>query len=167
MPTYDQEMGTPCILKRTWTCPWMMLYAVDEMFHVFQGVGANNVDKQRIVAYKILTLALLHCTKWHGCAKKHCNTLGDAYPLVDLTDVDDLECLGWAVYNGVFIPGNPPTGHHDWSCIITEMTLHLIFCGKTVGAHCPPYTVVSFNAKWAMRFMKEQGLQQPDRRRKP
>ena len=113
-----------------------MLYAMDEMFHIFWGLGPNDVDRQCVVAYEILALAALHCMEWCSCTKKHCNSFGDSYPLVDLTDVDDLEHLAWAVYNGVFIPGDPPilTGHHDWSCIITGMTLHLIFCGKTGGA---------------------------------
>ena len=128
MPMFDREMGMPCILKR----PCMMLYAMDEMFHIFQGMGDSDVNGQRVVACKILTLASLHCMEWHGCAKKCCNTLSDAYPLVDLTDMDNLECLAWAVYDGIFIPGDPPilTGCHDWLHIITGMTLHLIFHGS-------------------------------------
>ena len=135
MPMYDREVGTPCVPKRTGMHPCMMLYAMDEMFHVFQGMGDNDVDEQCIVAYEILTLASLCCMEWCSCAKKCCNTLSDAYPLVDLTDVDDLEDLAWAVYDGIFIPGDPPilTGHHDGLHIITEMTCHFIFCSKTVG----------------------------------
>ena len=169
MLTYDHEMGVPCNQKRMRTCPRMMLYAMDEMFHVFQGMGANDLNGQCVIAYEILALALLHCTEQCSCIKKHCNNLNDTYPLVDLTDVDDLECLACAVYSNVFIPGDPPmlTSHHDWSCIITGMTLHLIFHGKTVEEHCPPCTVASFNAKWAMRLTQQQGLQQPDKRRKP
>ena len=161
MPTYDHEKGTPCNQKRTGTCPHMMLYAMDEMFHLFWGVGANNLDGQCVIAYEILALALLCCTEWCSSAKTCCNTLGDAYPLVDLTDVDHLECLVWAVYDGIFIPGNPPrlTGHHNWSHIIVGMTLYLIYHGKTMEEYCPPCTVVSFNAKLATRLMEQQGLQ--------
>ena len=96
MPMYDREVGMPCILKRTRMCPCMMLYAIDKMFHVLRGVGDNNVDAQCGVAYKILTLASLCCMEWRCCAKKCCNTLSDVYPLVDLTDVDNQECLTWA-----------------------------------------------------------------------
>ena len=83
--------------------------------------------------------------------------------------MDDLECLAWPVYDGIFIPGDPSilTRLHDWSRIITGTTPCLIFHGKTMGDHCPPCTVVSYNTKWVMRLMKEQGLQQPDRKRKP
>ena len=168
MPTYDHKMGTPCNQKRTGTCPCMMLYAIDEMFHILQGMGANDLDGQCIVAYEILALASLCCIEECSSAKKCCNTLSNMYPLVDLTDVDDLEHLSWAVYDGIFIPGDPPmlTSHHDWSHIITATTLCLIFHGKTVEEHCPPCTVVSFNTKQAARLAQQQGLQQPDKRRK-
>ena len=134
--------------------PHMMLYAMDEMFHIFQGVGPMISTGNASLLTR--SWPWLRCTEWHGSDKKCCNTLGNAYPLVDLTDVDDLECLAWAMYNGIFIPGNPPrlTGHHDWSCIITGMTLHLIYHGKTMGEHCPPCTVASFNTKWATRLMQ-------------
>ena len=158
----------PCNQKRTGMHPCMMLYAMDEMFHIFQGVGANNLNRQCVVAYEILALALLCSMEWCGCTKC-CNSLSDTYPLADLTDMDELECLAWDVYDGIFIPGNPPilTGHHDWSCIITGMTLHIIFHGKTMEEHCPPCTVESFNAKQATRLTKQQGQQWPDKRRKP
>ena len=159
----------PCNRKRTGMCPCMMLYAMDEMFHVFWGVGGNNLDGQCVVAYKILALVSLHCTEQHGSDKKHCNTLSGAYPLVDLSDVDGLEHLAWAVYDCLFIPGNSPrlTSHHDWLHIITGMTLCLIYHGKTAGEHCPPCTVVSFNAKHATRLMQQQGLQWPDKKKPP
>ena len=74
---------------------------------------------------------------------------GEAYPRVDLNDVDGLECLVWAVYDGVFLPGNPPalTGHHDWQWIIVGTILRLVYWGATAGAHCPhaqsPHTTLS------------------------
>ena len=136
MPTYNHKMGVPCNKERTGTCPHMMLYAMNEMFHVFQGMGANDLKGQHIVAYEILALVSLHCTEQHGSDKKCCNTLSNTYPLVDLSNMDGLECLAWAMYDGIFIPGDPPrlTGHHDWSHIIAGMTLHLIYHGKTVGS---------------------------------
>ena len=120
-----------------------------------KGLGCA-LDRQCIVTYEILALALLYCMEWCGSDKKQCNTLGDVYPLVDLSDVDGLEHLAWAVHKGMFIPGDPPrlTGLHDRSRIIAGMTLCLIYHGKTVGEHCPPCTVASFNAKHAMRLMQ-------------
>ena len=59
---------------------------------------------------------------------------------VDLNDMDSLEHLAWAVYDGVFLPGNPPalTGHHDWEWIIVGATLRFIYQGATAGVHSPP-----------------------------
>ena len=72
----------------------------DELFSVYKVVGANDADGQRIVAYEILTVVSLCCTEQCG-SQKECNTLGAAYPRVNLSDVDGLEHLAWAVYNGV------------------------------------------------------------------
>ena len=74
-------------------CLGMMLYALDELFYMFWGIGANNIDGQRIITYEILTVALLHCTEQHSSPKEPCNSLGDAYPRVVLSDVNGLECL--------------------------------------------------------------------------
>ena len=73
MPTHDHKMGVPIDLRRTGACPCMILYALDELFYVFQGVGSNYIDEQCIVA----------------C---------DAYPRVVLTNVNHLEHLAWAVH---------------------------------------------------------------------
>ena len=66
-----------------------------------------------------------------GSEKKKGNTLGDAYPWVDLRDVDGLEHLAWAMYNGVFMPGNKPalSGHYGWDCVVAGTLIHLIFLG--------------------------------------
>ena len=78
---------------------------------------------------------------------------GEAYPRVDLNDVDSLECLAWAVCDGIFLPGNPPvlTGHHNWQWVIARTTLRLIYRAATAGVHCPPCTVTSHNAEQATR----------------
>ena len=144
MPTHDHEMGTPTDLRRTGMHPCMMLYTLDELFYMFQGIGTNDMDGQCIIAYEILTVASIHHTEQHSSPKKPCNTLGNAYPRVVLSDVNGLECLAWAMYDSLFVPGDPPalTGHYDWSCIITRTTLHLIFHGKPPCEHCKTCTVV-------------------------
>ena len=90
--------------------------------------------------YKILMVASLHCTEQCSSQKKECNTLETVYARVNLSDVDGLECLAWAVYNGVYVPGDPLdlTGHHDWERIIVGTTLHLIFHRRTNDEHCKP-----------------------------
>ena len=119
--------------------PKVLLYALDELFHVFRGMDANDLDGQCIVAYEILSFALLHCTEW-CCKPKKCHkTCSEAYLKVHLNDVDGLEHLAWVVYDGVFLPGKPPalTGHHDWQWIIAGTTPRLICWGATAGVHCP------------------------------
>ena len=134
MPTHNREMGVPIDLRRTGMCWHMMLYALDELFYVFQGIGTNDIDGQCIVAYEIITVAWLHCMEQGSSPKMPCNTLGDAYPRVVLSNVNGLECLALAMYDGMFVPGDPPalTGHHDWSHIIAGTTLCLIFLQKNL-----------------------------------
>ena len=165
MPTYDQEMGAPIDLKRTGTCPHMMLYTLDKLFYVLQGVGTNDMHGQCIVAYEILTIALLCCTEQHSSPKEPCNTLGDAYLRVVLSDMNGLGHLAWAMYDGVFVPGNPPalTGHHDWSHIVRGQHSDLFSMEKPPSKHCESCTVASFNAKQATRLMQQQGLLWPKR----
>ena len=157
----------PIDMLRTSMCPCMMLYTLDKLFYVCRGVGANDVDGQHIIAYEILTVALLRCKERCSNPKKACNTLGNAYPRVNLNDVNGLERLAWAIYDGVYMPSNllALTGHHDWECIITGTTLHLIFRGVTNNEHCEPSMVASLNGKQAMKLMQQQGLLWPKQRR--
>ena len=107
-PTFDIDNLSRCSIKHMGSCPKMLLYVLDELFHVFRGMGANDLDRQHIIAYEILSLASLHCTERRGKPKKHHKMHGEAYPRVDLNDMDSLERLAWVVYDGVFLPGNPP-----------------------------------------------------------
>ena len=82
------------------------------------------MDGQHVVTYKIFTVALFHCMEWCDSEKK-CNTLGAAYMKVKLGNVNGLECLTWAVYDGVYVPGDPPalTGYYDWEHSCRDHTL--------------------------------------------
>ena len=166
LTTFDIDDLSVCSVKYMGLHPKMLLYALDELFHVFRGMGANDLDGQCIIAYEILSLASLHCTEQCSKPKKCHKMCSEAYLRVDLNDVDGLKHLAWVVYNGVFLPGNPPalTGHHDWQLIIVGTTLRLIYQGATVGAHCPPCTITSHNAEQAAKW---QGTSQHTRRFKP
>ena len=69
-PTYERDTGAPIDVLRTGSHLCMLLYVLDELFYVYKGVGVNNMDGQRIVAYKILTVASLKCMEWHSSQKK-------------------------------------------------------------------------------------------------
>ena len=86
----------------------MLMYALNELFHIFWGVGANDLNGQQVVAYEILSFTSLCCTDQRGKPKKPHRTHGEAYARVDLNDANGLKCLAWAVYDGVFLPGNLP-----------------------------------------------------------
>ena len=119
--------------------PKMLLYALDKLFHVFRGVGANDLNGQCVVAYEILLFALLHCMEQRGKPIDPHSTCGDAYTVVDVDDEKALKQLVWAIYDGVLLPGHPPQlwGQHDWAQIMAG-TYHLVFWAKHNSDHCPP-----------------------------
>ena len=164
--TFDIDDLSLCSIKCMGLCLKMLLYALDELFHVFSGMGTNDLDGQCIIVYEILCLASFHCTEHHGrpktCHKMH----SEAYPRVDLNDVDGLEHLALVVYDGIFLPGNPPVlmGHHDWQWIIAGTMLRLIYQGATVGVHCPSCTIASHIAEQAAKW---QGTSWHTKRFKP
>ena len=76
-----------------------LLYALDELFYVFDQVKKQwSVDEKIIVAYEILCLSASQCTeRWHGVEKID---VPDALALLNVNDAYHLECLAWAVYDG-------------------------------------------------------------------
>ena len=167
MPTYEWDMGAPIDVLRTDSHPRMLLYVLNELFYMYRGMGENDTDGQCVVAYKILKVVSLCCREWCSSQRKECNTPGAAYPRVNMSDMDGLECLAWAVYDGVYMPGDllDLTGHHNWEHIIVGTTLHLIYHGRTNDEHCKPLTIASLNAEQATKLAWQQGLLQPGKRR--
>ena len=143
----------------------VIVHARQTVLHV-QRSGKNDVDGTCAVAYEILKVASFRCMEQCGSQKK-CKMLGAAYPRVNLSSVDGLEHLTWAVYDGVYMPGNPPslTGHHDWESLNVGTTIHLIYHGRTNVEHCKPSTLASLNAEQATKVTQQQGLLQPVKRR--
>ena len=62
MLTYEWDMGTPIDVLRTGSHLRMLLYALNELFYMYRGVGVNDTDRQHVVAYEILKVVSLHCT---------------------------------------------------------------------------------------------------------
>ena len=113
-PTDKWDMGMHFNVLMTGSHLRMLLYKLNELFYMYRGVGENDTDRQCVVVYEILKVVSLCCMERHGSKKEESNTLGAAYPKVNLSDVDGLEHLAWAVYDGVYVPGNLPdlTGCH-------------------------------------------------------
>ena len=166
-PTFQRETGMALDVLHTGYCLCVLMYVLYGLFFVFKKLHADDFDTQSVVAYEILQIMLHQCTEQHGSKKEKDNTLGDAYLQVDLQDANSFEHLAWAVYDGVFMPGNKLalSGHHDWDCVVAGTLIHLIFWGQTDKEHCGPATIASFNEKWAMELVQQQGLPQYKERR--
>ena len=86
---------------------------------------------------------------------------------MDFQDIHGLECLAWAMYDRLFVPGNKLalSGHYNWDHVLVGTLIHLIFWGQTDKKHCGLMTVASFNVKWATELAQQQGLLQYRERR--
>ena len=106
----------------------MLSYALNELFHVYRGMGVDDDNRLCVVAQEMLSLASLHCTECRGKPMPSSQTSGTASTMVDVNDELLLEQLAWVIYDGVLELGNLPLlkGQHDWSHII-------------VGAYCLIY----------------------------
>ena len=122
--------------------PKMLLYTLDELFHVFDQVKwQRGTDEKLVVAYKILCLSVLRCTEWqHGYKKKG---MSDALSLLNINDAHHLEHLTWVVYDKEQpeLPGN-----HQWCTVLAGLYKH-IYRGHNDVDQCPPYTLASWNCQ--------------------
>ena len=165
--TFQRKMGAALDVLCTGYYLHILMYALEKLFFVFKKLWSNDFDTQCMVAYEIPQIASCQCREQYGSEKKKGNMLGDTYSWADLQDANSLEHLAWAMYNGVFMPGNKPalSGHYNWDHVVVGTWIHLIFQGQTDKEHCGPVTIASFNAKWAMELAQQQGLLQYRQRR--
>ena len=142
-PTFQRETSVALDMLRIGYHPCILMYMLDELFFVFKKLWAANFDVQCVVAYDILQIASHRCTEQHGSKKKKGNMLGDAYPQVDFRDADGLDCLAWAMYDGIFVPGDKPAlfGHYDWDRVVAGTLIHLISWGQADKEHCGPMNI--------------------------
>ena len=137
--------------------PKMLLYALDEPFYIFDQVKwQGGTDKRLIVAYEILCLSMLQCTEqWHGYEKKG---MPDALSLLNVNDAHHLECLMWAVYDGALLVGKWPElpGNCQWCTVLAGLYKH-IYRGCDDVAHCPPYTLASWDCQERTRGASLRG----------
>ena len=66
--------------------PKMLSYTLDELFHVFCGMGADDDDGLCVVAQEMLSLTSLHCTECRGKPMPSSQTSGTASTMVDVND---------------------------------------------------------------------------------
>ena len=69
------------------------MYALYEMFHMLRRLGANDIDGQQVIAYEILSFALLCCTERCGEKPIDPHLTSEASTLMDVNDERGLERL--------------------------------------------------------------------------
>ena len=137
--------------------PKMLLYALDELFYVFDQVKwQRGTDEKLIVAYEILCLSTLRCTeRRHGYEKKG---VPDALSLLNVNDACHLERLTWVVYDGALLVGKWPElpGNCQWCTVLAGLYKH-IYRGHDDAAHCPPYTLASWDCQERTKALHQEG----------
>ena len=125
----------------------MLLYTLDELFYIFDQVKQQQgLDEKIMVAYEILCLSMLRCTKqWHGLERMG---MLDALSLLNVNDSCHLECLVWAVYDGALLVGGWPElpGSHPWCMVLASLYKH-IYRGCEDVAYCPLHMLASWDCQ--------------------
>ena len=137
--------------------PKMLLYALDELFYVFDQVKwQQGMDEKLIIAYEILCLSMLRCTEqWHGAEKKG---VPDALSLLNVSDTHHLKRLTWVVYDGALLVGRWPElpGNCQWCTVLVGLYKH-INMGCDDAAHCPPYMLTSWDCQERTEAPRQEG----------
>ena len=139
--------------------PKMLLYTLDELFYLYDQVKRHRgIDEKFVVAYEILSLAVLHCTEHQGWVEK--SGMPDAMPLVNVNDTRHLECLAWAVYDRALHVGScPELPGECQSCTMLAGIFKHIYKGCNKTAHCPPYTLASWDCQLRTEVVCEEHRQ--------
>ena len=86
------------------------------------------------------------CTdQWNGVK----NTgMPDALALLNMNDIHHLECLAWAVYDGMLMVGLQPEflGDHPWCTVLAGLHQH-IYRGHKDMANCLPQMLGSWDCQ--------------------
>ena len=104
----------------------------------------------------MLCLSALRCTeRWHGSEKKG---MPDALSLLNINDACHLKCLTWAVYDGALLVGRRPElpGNCQWCTVLVGLYRH-IYRGHNDVAHCPPYTLASWDCQERTEALHREG----------
>ena len=137
--------------------PKMLLYALDELFYVFDQVKwQQGMDEKLIVAYKILCHSTLRCTEWqHGYEKKG---VSDALSLLNVNNTCHLKHLTWAVYDGALLVGGWPElpGNRQWCTVLAGLYKH-IYMGCDDAVHCLSYTLASWDCQERTEVLRQEG----------
>ena len=125
--------------------PKMLLFALDELFYIYVQVkNSGRADDKLMLAYEILCISANRCTDRKNGIEK--TGVPDTLALLNVEDVCHLECLMWAVYDGVLLVGLWPKllGNCPWCTVLAGLQRH-IYRGRDDMAHCLPQTLSSWD----------------------
>ena len=82
----------------------------------------------------------------------------DALSLLNVNNAHHLECLMWAVYDGALLVGEQPElpGNHPWCMVLASLYRH-IYRGHEDVAHCPLYTLASWDCQERVEALCREG----------
>ena len=82
----------------------------------------------------------------------------DALSLLNINDAHYLECLAWAVYDVALLVGEWPElpRNHQWCTMLAGLYKH-IYRGHDDAAHCPPYTLASWDCQERTEVLHQEG----------
>ena len=99
---------------------------------------------------------VLRCTKQQHGSEKH--GVPDALSLLNINDARHFEHLTWAVYDRALLVGRWPElpGDCQW-CTVLVGTFKHIYRGSDDAAHCPPYTLASWDCQERTEVLHQEG----------
>ena len=127
--------------------PKMLLYALDELFYIYEQVkNSRRADDKLVLAYEILCISANCCTDQRNRIEK--TGVPDALALLNVNDVCHLEHLAWVVYDGILMVGPWPklSSDHSWCTLLAGLHQH-IYRGHHDAAHCLPQTLGSWDCQ--------------------
>ena len=76
---------------------------------------------------------------------------------INLNNACHLKCLAWAVYDGALLVGSQPElpGDCQWCTMLASIYKH-IYRGCNDAAHCPPYTLASWDYLQRTKALHEE-----------
>ena len=125
----------------------MLLFALDELFYIYSQVkNLRRANEKIVLAYEILCILANWCTdRRHGVEK---TGMPNVLALLNMNDAHHLECLVWAVYDGILLVGPWPKlpGDHSWCTVLAGLHKHN-YRGHNDVAHCLPHMLGSWDCQ--------------------
>ena len=143
MPTFHKETLWAKESMRDEYHPKMLLYVLDELFYVYiQVKNSQRANDKLVLTYDILCILANCCMDQRNGIKK--TGVPGALALLNVEDIWHLECLIWAVYDGVLLVGHELSGNCPWCTVLAGLQRH-IYRGHDDVAHFPPQMLSSWD----------------------